>query len=462
VNVNLGDLIAATGANVCEAERLPLAAPLSTDSRSLPPGALYVALRGERFDGHAFVAQALERGACGALVSDAAALPPDTPGLLVADTLAAYQTAGGLARRRLEARVVAITGSAGKTTTKALLAQLLDAAGFAPVAATPANENNEIGVPKLFLGADGNERAVVVEMGARHYGDIEPLVAIAQPHVALVTNIGEAHLEIAGSRERLAETKFGIFASGASPLLNLDDRESVARAGRLRREPVWFAARSEAGAGHVSGTARALVVAGRERMLVYELGRFLEIPIACALPGDHNLANLAAALAAAWMLGAEPAALAAAIPGLRLPAGRYERVQAGELDVIYDAYNASTSGMLATLRSFATEPAGSKIAVLGSMAELGPEAPQMHERVGAAAAAAGLDALLVGGEFAAELAAGALGTGFPAERVVTFADNAFALAWLREHARAGDLVLLKASRRYKLEEILNGLQAAHV
>ena len=178
------------------------------------------------------------------------------------------------------------------------------------------------------------------------------------------------------------------------------------------------------------------------------------------MPGDHNLANVAAALAAAWAAGAALPALIEALPLLALPTGRYERARVGDLDVIYDAYNASMSGTLATLRSFASEGAARKIAVLGSMAELGPEAPAMHERVGAAAAA-GLDALLVGGDFASALARGARAAGLGSERVVPFDDSAAAVAWLRAHARAGDLVLLKASRRYHLEDVLEGLRAAH-
>jgi len=427
----------------------------------LQPGDLFLALRGERFDGHAFASEALAAGACAVVVEDAACVPPASALLLVEDTLAAYQALGALARKSLSARVVAISGSAGKTTTKELTAQLLEAAAMGPVAATPANENNQIGVPKLFLGAAGDEAAVVVEMGCRHYGDIAPLVALALPDVALLTNIGEAHLEIMGSRERLAETKFGIFASGALPLLNLDDAVSRHRAGSLEREPVWFAARprTSAAVAHVSATARALVLEGREELVLHELGRTQRFPLDCRLPGEHNLVNLAAALAAAWVLGADPRALAAAIPSLYLPAGRYERRRIGAYHVIYDAYNASPAGVVATLASFAAESASRKIVVLGSMAELGPEAPQMHRRAGAAAAGVDAQALLVGGDFAEELAAGARGAGFPQERIVTFDDNAAALEWLRAHVCDGDLLLLKASRRYRLEEVLSGLEA---
>jgi UDP-N-acetylmuramoyl-tripeptide--D-alanyl-D-alanine ligase len=181
----------------------------------------------------------------------------------------------------------------------------------------------------------------------------------------------------------------------------------------------------------------------------------------CEIPGDHNVINVAAAAAAAWAIGADPEALALAARSLRLPAGRYERRKIGDVELIYDAYNASPSGVAATLVSFSAEPARRKIVVLGSMAELGPEAPEMHRGAGALAATCGADALLFGGDFARELAAGARAAGFPEDRIVRFSDNDAAFTWLRARLRAGDLVLLKASRRYKLEEIVRELEAAH-
>jgi len=455
----LATLIETSAATVLNRERLPESASISTDTRTLEAGELYVALRGENFDGHAFVAAALERGACGVVVSDPAVVPAGAPVLVVAETLAAYHAFAACARARLSARVVAVTGSAGKTTTKEFIGQLLEAAGLGPVATTPANENNEFGVPKLFLGLEPNVRAVVVEFGARHPGDILPLTQIARPDVAVVTNIGEAHLEIMGSREKLAATKFEIFATGAQPVLNADDDESSARGAVSTREPIWFVVRERAPSALPKGRVVALL--GRETLVVREPGETRHYAIDCSVPGEHNLPNVAAAIAAALAAGAPAQAVIEAIPSLALPYGRYERVRVGELDVIYDAYNASMSGTLATLGSFAREAAPRKIAVLGSMAELGSEAPAMHERVGAAAAASGLAAMLVGGEFAGDLARGACRAGFSDERIVGFGDSAQAVEWLRANARAGDVVLLKASRRYHLEDVLEGLRATH-
>jgi UDP-N-acetylmuramoyl-tripeptide--D-alanyl-D-alanine ligase len=449
----------AAHADVRNGERFPESVSLSTDTRTLAAGQLYVALRGEHFDGHSFVADALARGASGVVVDHPEALPEGAPALVVGDTLAAYHAFASVAREALGARVIAVTGSAGKTTTKELLAQLLEQAGLGPVAATPGNENNEFGVPKLLLSLQPSVRAVVVELGARRPGEILPLAQLARPDVAVITNIGEAHLELMGSRERLAATKFEILATGAQPVLNADDEASRARGAEATREPIWFAVRSESGNALPKGRVVALL--GRTTLVVREPGETRHYAVECTLPGDHNLANVAAALAAAWAAGAALPALIEALPMLALPTGRYERARVGDLDVIYDAYNASMSGTLATLRSFASEGAARKIAVLGSMAELGPEAPAMHERVGAAAAAAGLDALLVGGDFASALARGARAAGLGSERVVPFDDSAAAVTWLRTHARAGDLVLLKASRRYHLEDVLEGLRAAH-
>ncbi len=174
------------------AEALPPLLAFSTDTRTIEAGQVFVALRGASYDGHRFTAEARARGAAALVVDDPAAVPEGIAALVVADTTAAYLAFAGAARRRLGARVVAITGSTGKTTTKAFTAQLLERARSGPVAATAANENNEIGVAKLFLGLAPDVAYVVVEFGARHYGEIAPLARVARPHVAVLTNVGDA------------------------------------------------------------------------------------------------------------------------------------------------------------------------------------------------------------------------------------------------------------------------------
>jgi UDP-N-acetylmuramoyl-tripeptide--D-alanyl-D-alanine ligase len=463
MTIDRADAVGATQAMVLERDRLPARLRFSTDTRSIVPGDAFIALRGAKFDGHAFVGEALARGAALLVVSDERAVPRGTPALVVPDTTVAYLTFAGVARNALRARVAAITGSAGKTTTKAFLAQILERATDAPVVATHANENNEIGVAKLLLSASADAAYVVVEFGARHYGEIVPLARAARPDVAILTNVGEAHLEIMGSPERLAETKWGIFASGAHAVLNADDAVSCARAPGLANGITWFGNDPrDAALRHAErfvSLSRVRDLVPRDELRVRDAdGAVRTYPTDIAVAGEHNRSNVLAASAGALALGIAPDRIAHALPELVLPSGRYERIDAGGIAVIYDAYNASMSGTLATLASFAREPARQRVAVLGSMAELGSEAPAMHERVGAAAANSNLDALLVGGDFAPDLSRGARDGGFDRERIVPFATNAVAVAWLRANVGAGGLVLLKGSRRYRLEEIVDGLR----
>ncbi len=451
--------VAATQAVVAAGAALPPSFGVSTDTRSLMPGDAFVALRGERFDGHDFAGEAVARGAGVLIVEEASGAPAGIAALVVADTKAAYVALGALARRALRARIIAVTGSTGKTTTRTFLAQIL--AGIAPgkVAASAANENNEIGVAKSLLAIEPDAAYAVLELGARHYGEIAPLVRAVAPHVALLTNIGDAHLEIMGSQERLAETKWGIFSTGAAAVLNAADATSRAWADKLPAPPTWFSLDDEADGCALSGPL--VTLRGRERLVVRGAADAREYACEVTVAGDHNRRNAVAAVATALALGVPASAAAATLGELTLPQGRYERIVLSDCEAIYDAYNASMSGTLATLQSFAAEPATRRIAVLASMAELGADAPAMHARVGAAAAHACLEALLVGGDFATDLARGARGAGYDAARIVPFADNAAAADWLRRNVRPGDLVLFKGSRRYRLEDVVADLRSVH-
>jgi UDP-N-acetylmuramoyl-tripeptide--D-alanyl-D-alanine ligase len=454
MSVVLPEALAALGPVVRAGERLPAMVRVCTDTRSIAPGDTFLALRGERFDGHAFVGDAFRKGAAAAVVTDVASLPSGMPGFIVEDTTKAYMALAAAARGHLRGRVVAITGSAGKTTTTSLIAQLARHAGLGKIIATSGNENNEIGVSKLFLNMESDADLVVTEMGARHYGDIAPLAAIAQPNVAVLTNIGEAHMGIMLSRERLAETKFGIFHGDAQPILNMHDAASCERAVSLHIAPLWFG--YAATPAEVRRDERTTMLLGRTRLVCGDRTWDVEV----TLPGDHNLVNLAGAITAVAALGVPMETIAASVGNLTLPARRYERSRPSAFDVIFDAYNASMSGTIATLHSFSREPAERRIAVLGGMAELGDESGSMHARVGEVAAGSGLYRLLVGGAYVDDFARGALAGGLSSEAVVRFATNAQAATWLRENACAGDLVLLKGSRMYKMEEILEGLGAS--
>jgi UDP-N-acetylmuramoyl-tripeptide--D-alanyl-D-alanine ligase len=452
------EAVKATGAHVLDIDALPAYVEVGTDTRTIVSGQTFLALRGEHFDGHAYTREAVERGATLLIVDDPKSAVPGTTTLVVENTLQAYLALAGASRALFRGRVLAITGSAGKTTTKAFAAQLLAVRYGTRILAAPANENNEIGVSKLLLAADNDKHDVlVVEMGARHYGDIETLTRAARPDLAILTNVGDAHLEIMGSRERLEETKWAIFSTGARAILNAQDVASIRRAPSLARPAHWF---FSGGVGSdIPMHGRVSAIAGAQHWLEIDGDRDDAYTIDARVPGVHNRANLAAAIAAAREYGIEPQQIVGAIPEIELPQGRYERIALPNgVVLIYDAYNANAAGMMAALDAFAVEGAGRRIALLASMAELGEGAADLHRRVGGHAAATKVDVMLVGGEFAGELALGARRAGLPSERIVPFMSNEQAASWVRSNARAGDAVLLKGSRKYKLEEIVEELR----
>ncbi len=451
----LKDVVVATGGRLVDAADAPADVIVATDTRALQPGETFVALRGPSFDGHHFVAIAVERGARMVVVEGAGSVVAGTAALLVDDTRAAYLALAALARRRFDGPVIGITGSTGKTTTRAFVVQLLAPLYGERVASAPGNENNEIGVSKLLLGLDPAEHDVaIVEMGARHPGDIATLVEAATPDVGILTNVGDAHVEIMGSRERLAETKWALFSRGARAILNARDDVSLSRAPTLRHEPHWFAAYDSNETIRMPGRVTAIV--DGNRLIDGDEGAAVDVRVSLDVPGEHNRANAAAAAACAIELGVDVRDVANALGDLRMPAGRFETFEmGGGWRLIFDAYNASAGGTMAALDALDDQHARRAIAVLASMAELGDELTQLHERVGAhAAKRAGV--VVVTGDYADALARGAK-TG--AADVVRVDSNADAARWLRENARSGDVVLLKGSRKYRLEEILEELQS---
>lgn len=450
--------VAATKARVLAEAALPESLLVQTDTRAIERGATFLALRGENFDGHAYVDEAFARGAVCAIVDDASVVPAGRAALVVPNTLQAYLDLGGLARSRVRGTVVAVTGSTGKTTTKQFILALLRGAGI-PVTATPENENNEVGVAKFLCGLDdGDARVAIVEMGARKYRDLDVLVTAARPDVGVLTNIGEAHLEIMGSRDRIAETKWAVPSGARRAVLNLDDAASRERAGTLAAPPMWYGIDDE----RPPHGQRAVVIEPDAAWTIGPDGATETHRIAIGFPGDHNRRNLAGAFAAALLCtergagGAKTDALAEAVGGVTLPHGRYEIVELpDDVRLVFDAYNASLSGTLATLATFGREEAERRIAVLGSMAELGDDAPSMHEKIGEIAATRA-DVVLAGGKFGADTARGVQAKG---GTVVRYANNDEAIAWLGANVRRGDAILLKGSRVYKMEQIAEALGA---
>ena len=429
---------------------------ICTDSRQLAAGQLFVPLVGERFDGHAFLPAALEAGAV-ALLAQAEQLPPaalaavagSVPLWLVPDTLLAYQQLACLWRRQLPAAVVAVTGSAGKTTTRELIRAAM--APLGEVGASSGNENNDVGVPLTLLKATSAQAAVVVEMCMRGLGEIERLSRCACPDVAVITNIGTAHIGRLGSREAIATAKCEITA-GLRP-----DGVVVIPAG----DPLLDGALARVWAGRVVRIALAGEGHEHQANLVGQLDgsggilRVAGVEVAMPLEGVHHARNLLLALAVARELGLEPARwqpLEVALPG-----GRSRRLELGGVRLLDETYNASPEAVLASLDLLARQP-GRRFAVLGTMLELGDQSLALHRQVAARALSLGLDGLVVvdGGPEGEAMLAAAQGLA-RLERVDTPAAAAEPLGqWLEP----GDVLLLKASRGVALEQLIPLLQLA--
>ena len=424
-----------------------------TDSRALQAGDLFIALRGETFDAHEFVTEAAKRGALAAIVEHAPAeLPPDFGVIVVADTLRALQQLAGEYRRSLSLQVVALTGSNGKTSTRDLTACVL--AGHFQVTKTEGNFNNHIGLPLTMLRARGSDQIGVFEIGMNHPGEIAPLAALAVPDVAIVTNIGLAHIEFMGSREAIALEK-GMLVEALNPsgtvILNADDEYSAQLAKRTTADAIF----AGIGRGDVQATGLRPHFTGT-RFTLHAHGRSVdaELPV----PGEHMVSNALLAVAAGLVFGLSLEQCAEGLKKVQLTKGRLEQKIIRGIHILDDTYNANPDSMGAALRTLATMPAaGRRIAVLGRMGELGVESERGHKLVGEVAAREHIDCVVCVGQEAEWIAETAWSGGV--EKVVRAADADEATKVLRELAKPGDIVLIKGSRSAKMERIVEGMQA---
>lgn len=415
-----------------------------TDTRSVQPGDLFVALKGEHFDAHEFVAEAAAKGAVGALV--ARKLDVAISQIVADDTLQALQALAASWRESFELPVIAVTGSNGKTTTKQLLAAVFAMRG--PVLATEGNLNNHIGVPLTLLKLRDAHRTAVIEMGASAPGEIALLAKLAQPSVGVITQAGDAHLEGFGSRAGVARAKAELFLSlqDGTAIINADDAYAglwTQRAGSNRIVTFGFAAHADVRAESLLTTADD----NRFTLLTPEGSASVLLP----LPGRHNIANALAAAAAGAALGLSPAAIAEGLQKVERPEGRVvsHRIASGAR-VIDDSYNANPTSLAAAMALLAKEP-GRRILVLGDMAELGPSAGELHARAGIEAKALGLDALFALGPLSA-LAGKAFGIGGK-----SFAILDELTAALRPLLGKGTTVLVKGSRSARMERVVAAL-----
>jgi len=454
---------AATGGRVAVAGSAVTAA-LCTDTRALRPGALYVALRGDRFDGALFIGEAIDRGATGVVCARGAAEPwhdkAEKAGAWLVEVADPLRALGALARAhrgRFDLPVVGVTGSNGKTTTKELTALALGALG--DVLATYGNHNNQVGVPQTLASLGGHHAAAVVEMGMSVPGEIALLAAMARPRVGIVTSIAEAHLEGLGSLEAIAEEKFALArALPADGVAILPADEALLRplARGLPCRVVWFGSRE--GQVRLVGPVRFAGLDSGEPVQHFTAsvgGR----PVAVALPGlgVHLAHNALAALAAAWVLGVDVASAATALGGYRPVGQRMLPSRIGPWLVLEDCYNANPRSTETALDTLACLPRP-RVAVLGEMRELGPSGAELHRRVGRHAAATGVEWLVAVGAVASEYATGAARAGLAADRVVCCADTGEAAQWVHTHAPRPATVLVKGSRGARMELALAALR----
>jgi UDP-N-acetylmuramoyl-tripeptide--D-alanyl-D-alanine ligase len=424
---------------------------ISTDSRSLQAGALFAALRGDRFDGHEFAGAAAERGAAALLVEHA--LPIGLPQVVVADTLAALTACAREQRRRFHRPVIAVTGSNGKTTTKEMLGAILGLGG--PCLVTRGNLNNHIGVPLTLLGLREEHRFAVIEMGANHGGEIAHLVAIAEPDVGLVTNAGAAHLEGFGSLEGVAAGKGEMFAGlakGSVAVVNADDRfADVWRATAAGRTVVTFGIDRPADFG--ARNIRSSVTPQGSTQDFELLTPAGSSPVRLGLAGVHNLRNALGAAAAAYAAGASLQDIVRGLAAVTPVKGRLEFKPAVKGAVLVDdSYNANPGSLRAGLDAFQSF-GGSRWLILGDMMELGPTSDALHAEVGRYARAAGVERLLAFGA-KARFAADAFGPGG-----MSFENLEDLVAEARRSLRPDVAVLVKGSRANRLERVTAALAA---
>jgi UDP-N-acetylmuramoyl-tripeptide--D-alanyl-D-alanine ligase len=426
---------------------------VSTDSRTTAPGELFIALRGENFDGHAYLAAAMARGAVAAMVADdAAADPPaaDFPLIQVADTRAALGALAADWRRRFVLPLIAVTGSNGKTTTKEMIASVLNTAFAGAVLATQGNYNNDIGLPLTLLRLDASHRAAIIEMGMNHPGEIAYLAGIALPTVAVVTNAQRAHLAGMGSLEAIAKEKGSIFTGldeNGIAVFNADEASAnLWRAQSQGRRVMTFADRGPAdvtGECHLHGLESRLSV-------LAAAGRF---EVALALPGRHNARNALAAATACLAAGVALDAVQAGLTSFRGLKGRLQRRAAVQGAVLLDdTYNANPDSVCAAIDVLAAT-VGRKVLVLGDMGEIGEMSAQFHDEIGGYAKSQGIDRLFAVGE-ASALAAHNFGAGGEHYRNIEKLIEA-----LTAELTAATTVLVKGSRFMRMERVADAISA---
>ncbi len=447
--LSLAQIAKLSGGSISADDTSVMVRRVSTDSRTLQAGDLFVPLRGENFDGHKFIQQAAERGAAGAMVEEKweGRVPRNFALIRVSDTLVGYQTLAANYRASLPLKVIAITGSNGKTSTKEFVAATL--ANKFQVTKTEGNFNNHVGLPQTMLAANREDEIAVWEIGMNHPGEIAVLAKLAAPDAAIITNVGIAHIEFMGSREAIAAEK-GALAEAVGPtgtlILNADDTFTEAIAQRTRAKIIQ--------AGIENGSVRATEITqsatGSEFTILEGAHRCrAQLPV----PGIHMVENAMLAVAAGRAFGLSLEECAKGLASTPLTKARLQIREVRGIQFIDDSYNANPDSMKAALRTLVElDTDGRRIAVLGEMGELGAESETGHREVGEAAAALRVDELIAVGAAGAAIAHAAKKAGLEKSVAVGSANEAAEL--LENSAAPGDLVLVKGSRTARMERVL--------
>jgi UDP-N-acetylmuramoyl-tripeptide--D-alanyl-D-alanine ligase len=445
----LAEILAVPLPAVSESVLTTLGTGIATDTRTLQGGEVFLALRGDNFDGHQFVGKARDLGAIVAIVDRTWPLEiPNFPLLRVDDTLIAYQAIASWWRDQFSIPIVAVTGSVGKTTAKELIAAVLSTKGN--VLKTQYNYNNEIGVPKTLLELSPSHNYAVIEMGMRGQGEIALLSQIARPNIGVITNVGTAHIGRLGSEEAIAIAKCELLAEMSADsiaILNHDQRLIATAAKVWQGKTLTYGLEGGDLCGELLNND-TIIIDG------------MELPL--PLPGRHNAVNYLAALAVGKVLDINWEVLKQGL-SVELPDGRARRYELpNDIVILDETYNAGLESMLAGLRLLADTPGKRRIAVLGTMKELGEKSIEFHRQVGAAARDLNLDALFIFADFesAAAMVAGAAGL-----RFVELGDIAAELGRedlakrLLEFVEKGDRILFKASHSVELNRVVEIIRA---
>ncbi len=428
---------------------------VSIDSRTVNKGDLFIAIKGQRYDGHDFIKNAVKNGAVCVLSEKEIQPLENCSGVTVEDTAHALKALAKHYRRKFDVKVVAVTGSTGKTTTKDMIAHVLSS--HFNVMKTVGNYNNEIGLPLTVFNINPKHEILVLEMGMSGFGEIAALTDIAMPDIAVITNIGVAHIENLGSQDNILKAKteiFNSFTDEGLAVLNGDDRYLLTLRDKYHFDKIYFSIKTKQ-AGFINAYDIKSTQGGISfKVDILGKGEQINIPV----PGEHNIYNALAAIAVAIHLGVPAHKIKHALGSVTANKGRMNIITTDDgLKIIDDCYNANPDSMAAAIRVLADIGKGRRIAVLGDMLELGDYSERGHRYIGRIAKEESVDILICVGQQAVFIGREAAQQGMPDSHIEYFDKNKQAVEYLKSMVKPGDTILIKGSRGMGMEEILSGI-----